>query len=79
MITGDGPKVFNGDNRLPHKLTDFVPTDSYKGLSKNVRNVLQQHARRLGVYNQRVRFPPHTAGCSADGHTAEFGRDRMRA
>jgi hypothetical protein len=40
VITRDGPKVFNGDNRLPHKSTDFVPTDSYKGLSKNVRNEL---------------------------------------
>jgi hypothetical protein len=40
VVTGEGPKVFTGDSRPPHKPSDFVPADGYKGLPKSVRNEL---------------------------------------
>lgn len=40
VVTRDGPKVFTGDSRLPHKPSDFVPAEGYKGLPKSVRQEL---------------------------------------
>jgi hypothetical protein len=37
VMTRDGPKVFTGDSRLPHKPSDFVPAEGYKGLPKSVQ------------------------------------------
>jgi hypothetical protein len=42
VVTHDGPKVFAGDSRLPHKPSDFVPAESYKGLPKRVREELSE-------------------------------------
>jgi hypothetical protein len=42
VVTRDGPKVFTGDSRLPHKPSDFVPADGYKGLPKSVRQELSE-------------------------------------
>jgi hypothetical protein len=42
VVTRDGPKIFTGDNRLPHKPSEFVPADSYKGLPKRVREELSE-------------------------------------
>jgi hypothetical protein len=40
VVTRDGPKVFTGDSRLPHKASDFTPVQGYKGLPKRVREEL---------------------------------------
>jgi hypothetical protein len=42
VVTSEGPKVFTGDSRPPHKPSDFVPADGYKGLPKSVRNELSE-------------------------------------
>jgi hypothetical protein len=40
VVTRDGPKVFTGDGRLPHKPNEFVPAAAYKGLPMAVRQQL---------------------------------------
>ncbi|MEX0591647.1 MAG: DUF2865 domain-containing protein [Xanthobacteraceae bacterium] len=42
VVTRDGPKVFTGDSRLPHKPSDFVPAEGYKGLPKGVQKQVSE-------------------------------------
>jgi hypothetical protein len=55
VVTREGPKVFTGDGRLPHKPTDFKPAEGYKGLPKSVR----QELREIRVSDEpKVSFTP---------------------
>jgi hypothetical protein len=40
VVTEEGPKVFRGDRRLPHKSSDFVPAKNDKRLPQNMRQSL---------------------------------------
>ena len=42
VVTAEGPKVFRGDGRTPHKMSDFVPAEDYRGLPKGVRQSLSE-------------------------------------
>lgn len=40
VVTADGPVVFKGDRKTPHRTSDFVPADEHKGTPKSLRNEL---------------------------------------
>jgi hypothetical protein len=42
VITADGPVVFKGDRRAPHRTSDFVPAEEHRGTPKSVRNQLSE-------------------------------------
>ena len=42
VVTAEGPKVFKGDRRTPHKISDFVAAEDDRGLPKSVRQNLSE-------------------------------------
>ena len=42
VVTAEGPKVYKGNRRTPHKVSDFVPAEDYRGLSKSMRQNLSE-------------------------------------
>jgi hypothetical protein len=42
VVTAEGPKVFKGDRRAPHKTSDFVPAEDYRGLPKSLRRQVSE-------------------------------------
>jgi hypothetical protein len=42
VVTAEGPKVFKGGRNAPHKTSDFVPAEDYRGLPKSVRQQVSE-------------------------------------
>jgi hypothetical protein len=42
VVTAEGPKVFKGGRNAPHKTSDFVPAEDYRGLPKSVRQQISE-------------------------------------
>jgi hypothetical protein len=42
VVTAEGPKVYKGNRRTPHQISDFVPAEDYRGLSKSMRQNLSE-------------------------------------
>lgn len=40
VITREGPVVFTGDGKPPHRSSQFVPAENYRGLPRSVRQTL---------------------------------------
>jgi hypothetical protein len=72
VVTRDGPKVFVGDGRLPHKPSEFVPAEGYKGLPKSVRQDLSE----MLIANERIRVTAEQAPVAADRTSAPVAAGR---
>jgi hypothetical protein len=42
VVTVEGPTIFTGSRRTPHKTSDFVPADQQKRLARSVREQLSE-------------------------------------
>ena len=59
VVTAEGPKVFKGNRRAPHKTSDFVPADDYRALPKSLRRQVAE-----------MRVAPERLGATAKSGTS---------
>jgi hypothetical protein len=67
VVTAEGPKVYKGNRRTPHKTSDFVPAEDHRGLPKSVRQSLSQ----MRVAPERLRATVKTGMSDSAPATAK--------
>lgn len=68
VVTADGPVVFKGSRRPPHRADDFTPAESYRGLPKSLRRQLSN----MRIQEDAGPVPP-AAGPEAEAPDEETG------
>jgi len=78
VVTADGPKVYKGNRRTPHQVSDFVHANDYRGLSKSMRQNLSEMRvapERLSVTVKTGTSAPAVAAAPSSAPALTMGPD----